>query len=270
LAYTVTSARSWPGFPITGTAPIFAGGASFDVDVAIPDTAALGVHELRMTTAPVGEAAADSCAWLLNVSTAPTPPTIVATCPPSVQWIPGGEAHGQFYATVSGTPSSEVEFTLVSTRAWPGFPVSGTTAVHGGVGTFGLSLTIPDSVAAGTNALRITFRPVGESVVDSCAWILSGPGADEAPGAEFTVAISPNPASGPLTLRLRLQHDTTVRAEIRQLIAGRVVFSHSYGRLPSGSYAFTFVPDASLPPGVYTVRTYLDGYTRDTKLVVVR
>jgi hypothetical protein len=274
LSYTLASTRDWPGFPIEGTAQInpgsLGGYAAFFLDVAVPDTAAIGVHEMRLTVAPVGEDLADSCVWSLSVSDTKSAATVDATCPAPAQWTAGGSVQGQFHASVAGTASPEVEFTLSSARDWPGFPINGTTSLIGGVGTVSFGLSIPDTVAAGSNPIRITFRPLGETVADSCEWIVSGPSSGGNPGAEFTVALSPNPAPGPLTLRLGLPHATTVRAEIRQLIAGRLVFSHDFGVVAAGTHALVLVPDASLLPGAYVVRTYLDGQTRDTKLVVVR
>ena len=269
--WTVSSRRNWPGLPLQGFLDIpFATTASLPIGIPVPDSAAGGANTLEFVITDLANSGLrDSC---VSDLTAPvTAPVIVdASCPAAVSWVPGGTAQGHFSIAVTGTASTSLDYWLTSARAWPGFPVTGTTPLVGGAGALDLAVSVPDTATTGTNTLTATFRPAGESVSDSCSWTLTGPGTSPAPGPEYAVAISPNPAPGPLTLRLGLQHDTTVRVEIRQLVTGRLVLAHSYGRLTAGTYAFELVSGETLPIGVYLVRTFVDGFTRDAKLIVVR
>jgi len=75
LAWTLASARNWPGFPLGGTTSISGGAAAFDVDIAVPDTSTVGGNRIHVTFTPVGDSIADSCTWELYAPSSGEPPT---------------------------------------------------------------------------------------------------------------------------------------------------------------------------------------------------
>jgi hypothetical protein len=71
LDYALTSARGWPGFPMTGNATFVAGLHQFNFSVPVPDTAAGGDNRLCFIVTQPNNAVAETCWVNLTVTGSP-------------------------------------------------------------------------------------------------------------------------------------------------------------------------------------------------------
>jgi hypothetical protein len=100
------------------------------------------------------------------------PPLIVqVTSPGDIAWSAGSAS--DFHITAKNLDplmAQTVDYTLVSERNWPGFPISGSTDLPAGATVqIPLSVPVPDTAAPGLNDLTFTVTPrlAGEAVVCS-------------------------------------------------------------------------------------------------------
>jgi hypothetical protein len=214
--------------------------------------------------------------WSYNPANGTPPPLseIALTCAADVAWGPGSSIVATATADVTTTTATHVSYEATSVRNWPGFPVSGTAPIAGGVANISFAVLVPDSVSAGENAITITALLESEDVADSCTLRLldpsSGPGPDPDPVVTSIGTPYPNPASGAATLRVHLVRAATVRATVRKLTTGQVVLTLDYGSLPAGPNALPLPLSDALPSGAYTVLIEADGQANERKLILVR
>jgi hypothetical protein len=235
-----------------GTPPASLGPGAFDT----------ATNRLLMTAGAAG-------VWefLASPVPPPLPASVNVVCPAVATWTPGGSSPRVVTASVANSAAAAVEYSVSSERAWPGFPLSGVAPVVVGSAAITIPIAVPDSVSAGENRFTVIVRPSGEVLTDSCTFVLRSAGTPTDP---TLVLVTPNPSSGVVGFALSLAHETTVRVEIRGLATGRLAFRREFGRLPAGDYALDLVPAGTLRPGVYAVRFFLDGFIRQSKLVVLQ
>jgi hypothetical protein len=105
-------------------------------------------------------------AWFLDF-----PPVVVpdVTCPGNLVWDAG--THCAFQVTVSPSLSQSADYQLRSERNWPGFPVSGSLDLQAGTPIqVPLSVPVPDTAAAGLNAMEFRITPRGAAANGSCSF----------------------------------------------------------------------------------------------------
>jgi hypothetical protein len=272
LDYVLSSQRAWPGLPVSGAVTLLPKEVqSLPFGIDVPDSAAAGPNRLRLAATLRGVGSSGSCDAVMTVSPPASIPAVDLTCAPGVTSIPGGQVRGRFRATLTGSAATSLDWAATSVRAWPGFPRSGNVPVGGGgLANLDLDIAVPDTARVGVNAITVTFRSASDDVADSCAWAITGPGETTMPIPEFAFRMAPNPAIDIVGLNLSLAHDTNVRVELRNLATGRLVLAREFGRLEAGVYPLELSEGGEIPSGIYAVRLFLDGFTRSSKLVVLR
>lgn len=99
-----------------------------------------------------------------------TPAPAGVTCPEDVVWTPGASLPLTYGITNPYGFSQVADYTLASTRDWPGLPISGSAAAGpGSTLMVPISVPVPDSAADGRNPLtfRVTLRSVPQSALCS-------------------------------------------------------------------------------------------------------
>ena len=114
--------------------------------------------------------------------------------------------------------SNDYAYTLTSTRAWP-MPSPGTVSGVASAGSAGinLSVTVPDTAAAGFNVLTLEMRNLKNTLVQRCAMNLTVNGPTDVGPASHVLALAPvqpNPASGLARLQYTLPRDGAVTLRI--------------------------------------------------------
>ncbi len=250
--YTLASARAWPGFPITGSVAVEAGGTTpVPLSVAVPDSAANGRNALTFVATLRGIPQSASCAHDVGDATTPVLLSLVsAQADPQrvrLTWQLADAAGlvASVYRRTAGAPWEPVG--RISPDA-SGFIVFEDRRVSPGVG-YGYRLGVPG--------------PGGELYAGE-TWV-------EVPlAARLALAgLQPNPAGRDLAVAFSLPDASPARLEVFDL-AGRRLLAREVGALGGGSHVLRLGEGRALASGVYVLRLSGSGRTRTARAVVVR
>jgi hypothetical protein len=247
--YTLTSARDWPGFPITGSVVVGVGTTTVPIAVPAPDTAAGNTNELTFTvrTRSVPEQASGT--HELRNAVVPVQLALV-----SAEAEPG-RARLTWY-TATGAGLTATVYRRSGTSEWAAL---GTVAADGS----GQIVYEDRTVTPGT---RYGYRlGVSENGVESYlgeAWV-------EVPVAvAFALAgAEPNPAVRELQVAFSLPDAAGARLEAYD-VTGRRVAQAEVGGLGAGRHVVKL--GGELRSGVYLVRLTRGEQTLTQRAVVVR
>jgi hypothetical protein len=249
--YTLTSARDWPGFPITGSVTVGAGGTTaVPITVPAPDSAASGANTLifAVTLRTVPQHA--SCSHDLSDAVVPVELALV-----SADAEPGLVRLTWYAADKSG-----VEATVYRRTAGTAWSAVGMVASAG----TGQIVYEDRAVTPGAcYGYRLGVQESGGETFVGEAWV-SVPVA-----AQFALAgARPNPAVEELAVAFSLPDASSARLEAYDL-AGRRVAGKDVGALGAGGHVVRLGEGVELNAGVYLVRLTQAGRTLTTRVVIV-
>jgi hypothetical protein len=167
------------------------------------------------------------------------------------------------------------QVTVRDTRGWfAGSPSSPFTVTAGQTAPTPVSVTVPDTAAAGVNPLTFVWQMSDGALPETCtvALTIGGPtGVGGNPRVAFGLrGIEPNPAVGRVTIRFALPVAAPASLEVLDL-AGRRVAAREVGGFGPGAHTVTLSSElAGLPAGVYAVRLRQLGSTQTLKLSLMR
>lgn len=249
--YTLTSGRDWPGFPITGSVTVGAGGTTtVPIEVPVPDTAASGANTLMFVVTLRSVPQYARCSHDLRDATVPVQLTLVsAEAEPDLVRLTWYAAAGAVTATVyRRTEASEWRAVGAVSSDGTGQLVYEDRAVTPGT-RYGYRLGVMEDGAE-------TF--VGE------AWV------DVPLAAQLALAgARPNPALRELAVAFTLPDGSPARLEAYDLV-GRRVAARDVGSLGPGGHTVKLGEGKLLGCGVYLVRLTQAGRTLTTRAVIVR
>lgn len=167
----------WPAFPIAGDQflPPFQT-RDITVPIAVPASAFTGNYPLRMTVTRPGGLTTTTDGQIRVFDGSPPPPPPPPPTPAVV--FAGYDSMPQPTITFWGLHNEAdapftMDWSLASTRNWPGFPIQGSQALSSlGFETIAVTIPIPDSAAAGINTFVMTVtRPNGLPPQSADGWI---------------------------------------------------------------------------------------------------
>ena len=250
--YTLTTARDWPGFPLTGSVAVGANGTvAVPVSAPVPDSAAGGWSSLtfRATLRSVPQYAA--CTHDLVDGATPVALSLVSALadPDRVRLT--------WYAAGGGEPAATVYRCAVQ-GAWSSL---GQVAADGS----GQIVYEDRAVSPGARyGYRLGVLDQGHEVFAGETWV------DVPRAAEFALGgVSPNPAARDLAVAFSLPDAAPARLEAFDL-AGRRVAAREVGPLGGGSHEVRLGEGRSLAPGVYLLRLTRGARTLTARAVIVR
>jgi hypothetical protein len=167
-----------------------------------------------------------------------------------------------------------VDYSLKSSRGWPGFPIAGTSLVPAGATSqISIPVQVPDTAAVGASALdfRATLRAVPQSV--SCDRVLTVDAVVSAPNPSSSLPLAlkgaaPNPSLGYLQVGFVLPDAEPAIIEAFD-IAGRRVFVQNVGPLGAGHHTLRLHTSRRLAAGVYVIRLSRAAQSLATRAVVL-
>ena len=249
--YTLASERDWPGFPITGSVTVGAGGTTtIPIEVPAPDTAASGANTLMFVVTLRSVPQYAKCSHDLRDATVPVQLTLV-----SAEAEPG-LVRLTWYAT-SGAVAATV-YRRTAASAW----VTLGTIASDGTG----QLVYEDRTV--TPGARYGYRL---GVVEDGAEAFVGEAWVDVPlAAQLALAgARPNPALRELTVVFSLPDGSPARLEAYDL-AGRRVAAQDVGTLGAGTHTVKLGERTGLGCGVYLVRLTRGDRMLTTRAVIVR
>jgi hypothetical protein len=247
--YTLTSARDWPGFPITGSVTVGVGTTTVPIAVPAPDTAAGNTNELTFTvrTRSVPEQA--SATHELRSAVVPVQLALVsAEAEPHLARLT--------WYTATGAGLTATVYRRGGAGEWAAL---GTVAADGS----GQIVYEDRTVVAGTRyGYRLGVSENGTESYLGEAWV-------EVPVAvAFALAgAEPNPAVRQLQVAFALPDAAGARLEAYD-VTGRRVAQVEVGGLGAGRHVVKL--GGELRGGVYLVRLTRGEQTLTTRAVVVR
>lgn len=225
------------------------------------------------------------CAWTdgrlgdPDIFSAGFPIVSGVSAPADSAWV-AGSAHTLEFTVSNTNPQfpNSYGWTATSARAWPGFPASGSFGT-GPVssGAVDVPLTIPDSAAAGPNAITLTVTPLGASsamavmatVVDTVATKTAVAAAPA--GLRFGIDRAwPNPSAGRLHVAFTLPASERVTLELLDL-SGRRLAGRALEQPAPGSHDLDFTREsAGLRPGLYWLRLVQGARVATARVALLR
>jgi hypothetical protein len=250
--YTLTSARDWPGLPVSGSVEVGAlGTAAVPVSVPVPDSAAGGGNSLtfRATLRSVPQYAA--CAHdLVDEATSVMLSLVSAQADPDRVLLTWHVAGG-------GRPAATV-YRCTAPDAW---------SALGQVEVDGTGQIVYEDRAVspgGRYGYRLGLVDHGQEVLAGETWV------DVPRVAEFALGgVRPNPATKALAVTFSLPDAASARLEAFDL-AGRRVALREVGPLGAGSHEARLGEGRTLAPGVYLLRLTRGDRVLKARAVVVR
>jgi hypothetical protein len=250
--YTLSSARNWPGFPISGSVTVGANATvAVPVAVPVPDSAAVGSNTLVFRATLRGVPQTAICSHGLYDLPTPVRLSLVsAQADPDrvrLTWLAAGG--GGSAATVYRSAVQDV---------W--------TAV-GQVEADGSGQLVYEDRAV-TPGARYGYRL---GVVDEGQEVFAGETWVDVPKVvELALGgVRPNPATRALAVTFSLPDASPARLEAFDL-AGRKVAAREVGPLGGGSHEVRLGEGRTLAPGVYLLRLTRGGRVLTARAVIVR
>jgi Galactose oxidase, central domain len=248
--WTLTSTRDWPGFPKSGV--IMVNGTStapIPVDVAVPDTAAVGLNGLTFTaTSLTGLTNPSPCSHNLHDASTGTLASLVSA-----------DVHSGLVRLTWSVPSAPGGTCEVSRQA-PGFDwqVLRTTETDG----TGF-LTVEDHPTdAGRYGYRLRFPGVDPSTFVGETWV------DVEASSALSLSL-PTPQNGAgILVEFSLDRSSPASIDVFD-VAGRRV-AHETLSFSAGHYRRVIGTRSGVAAGMYVVRLSQDGRERHARAVVAR
>jgi len=247
--YELTSARSWPGYPVTGTTSVPASGAvDIPISVPAPDTVSPGLNTLTFRATLRSVPVSVSCTNHIHDATTATIVSLRSAAVESgvvhLRWdAPGGDVR---VATVHRrTPATGWSPIARITADGVGGLAFDDTAVNPG-GRYGYRLDV--ATASGPES-------VGEAWVDV-----------PATGELALANAGGNPTAGPLSVRFTLAGPAPARLEVLD-VSGRRVAMRQIDGGASSDVSLALDETRSLPAGVYLVRLQQGREARTVRIV---
>ena len=201
------------------------------------------------------------------------------TCPADPQGNNASNVAVSFQVT-PGNPlfTTPLDYTLTSTRNWPGFPMSGSGVYTAGPHPINFSVPIPDTAASGGNPLCLVVSQPNGAVSETCCVTLGVDSTVGVPPSELIFALAPsrpNPATAKDVATIQYNLPRSGNASLRIYgTRGERVRTLVDGLRPAGR---SMVPwdlrdddGREVPSGVYYYRLEFEGQRLKQRLVVIR
>ena len=250
--YTLTSARNWPGFPVSGSVAVGANGTvTVPISAPVPDSAAGGWSSLTFGATLRGVPQYAACTHNLVDEATPVALSLV-----SAQAEPG-RVRLTWYAA-GGVGSVATVYRSVVSGPWSAV---GQVAADGS----GQILYEDRAVTPGARyGYRLGVMDQGREVFAGETWVEVPLTAELALGG-----VRPNPATQELAVTFSLPDASPARLEAFDL-AGRRVAAREVGRLGGGSHEVRLGEGRPLAPGIYLLRLTRGARVLKARAVIVR
>jgi hypothetical protein len=167
-----------------------------------------------------------------------------------------------------------LEWTLVSTRGWPGFPARGRLVVGAfAAETVTVQIAVPDTAAPGLNLMRFTVALAGAAGNDSACEhrvdVTGQVGVEAHASGELALeGARPHPVAGELTVSMTLPAAGRAKLELFD-VEGRRVGARLEADVGPGRHRVAIPSTEGLPSGVYVVRLTFGRASLQRRVVVV-
>jgi len=238
FGWSVTSPRSWPGFPLNGSSTLSDTAAVVVVNVPVPDTASVGAVVLTFTIS--GPPGSDSCKVTIGDAGTPAPWALVHAL------LRDGRARLMWWTSERG------EADIERREARGAWECRGTTQVSGD----GYVRYEDDSVEPGA---RYAFRAGIAGAWSEETWV-------DVPAAALAFARGGLVSNGALAVSFTLPGTGPAQLEAFDVAGRRVARREISG---SGEHVIELAPAGALRRGVYFLRLSQDGVRVTARAVVL-